>query len=80
MGTDGFLMGTYMGRRFGPKTQAIDGFSMGPNGYPWVLPKCICYLRCSESVLAVYHMNNHLTLPGIDVSSHFVSGLYDCSC
>lgn len=25
-------------------------------------------------------MSNHLTLPGIDVSGHFVSSLGDCSC
>lgn len=32
------------------------------------------YLLCSESVLAIYHMNNHLTLPGIDVFSYFGGG------
>ena len=25
-------------------------------------------------------MNNHLTLPGLDISCHSVSGLVDCSC
>ena len=37
----------------------------------------LCHLRGSESVLATYHMNNHLTLPGIDVSGHFARGLGD---
>lgn len=34
--------------------------------------RCLRHLLCSDAVLAVYHMKNHLTLPGIDISSHFV--------
>ena len=40
----------------------------------------LCHLRCSESALTTYRMDNHLTLPRIDVSSHFVSDLGDCCC
>lgn len=37
--------------------------------------RLLYYLRCSESVLVAYYINNHLALPEIDISSHFVRGL-----
>jgi hypothetical protein len=34
----------------------------------------LCHLRCSESILAAYHVDNHLTLPGVNVSCHLEVG------